>query len=74
MKPLQLFAACALCLLSGSVGASAQDVDVNRVDVRATRGAYRPGQVIVKFKSSSDATALRSNYDRDFRWLVDSQK
>lgn len=44
-------ASCCMCAVHVSV--SAQDVDVRTLDVRATRGAYRPGEVIVKFKSSS---------------------
>ena len=50
------------------LAASAQSVDVNTVNYRATRGAYRQGEVIVKFKTSSKVamqapsrTAFRSS-------------
>ena len=54
MKRFVTLALSVCCMMAGSSFASfAQDYDVNRVDARATRGAYRPGQVIVKFKNTS---------------------
>ena len=53
MKKLVAMAVASCCMCAAHVSVSAQDVDVRTLDVRATRGAYRPGEVIVKFKSSS---------------------
>ena len=45
--------------IAGCAVASAQDV--NTLNARATRGAYRPGQVIVKFKASSNVDIKASD-------------
>ena len=44
--------------------AMSQAVDVNHVDARATRGNYVPGQVIVKFKQTSNVSVLKTKSNR----------
>ncbi len=60
MRTFSIFKAKSALLLAGLAllpfslmgqGTSAADLDVNTVDVRQSRGAYAPNQVIVKFKS-----------------------
>lgn len=53
MKRLLSLAVASCCVLAGSLSASAHDADVNTLDGRATRGAFRPGELIVKFRASS---------------------
>lgn len=67
-------------LVAGCFTAAAQDYEVNTLDARATRGAFRPGQLIVKFKPTSGVamkapsatkfkTSQINSVDRVFREL-----